>query len=131
MTLGFKCNTSRSSLTTTLQALSNNTEQQGVASYKRIETSLVNLWQALKLFPKGSRANLKGNETDNYLTEREKTLLRDVYGLDTSKMSREKSFSILNFSRQTKDQRKSVGKGLSDTRTKGVKPGRKAVSTKQ
>lgn len=55
------------------------------------------------LTPKGVWNNIKGKDTEPYLTEREKELLRSVYGLKTSQMTRETKTSILNISKQTRN----------------------------
>lgn len=113
---GFKCNTSRSLLSKDLKILTNSTKEQGKWSRTLIKQSRKNLAQALGTFPKGTVANLQGKSSDAYLTEREKILLRNIYGLDTTRMTKNEAVSIISFSKTSKNQRKEANKGLQTTR---------------
>ena len=109
---GFKCNPSWSRALQDFQSLLKSTENQGEKSWSQISQSWKNLVQALGTFPQGFSANLKGKSSDAYLTEREKILLRDIYGLDTTKMTKDEALSIISLSKTTKNQRKETSKSL-------------------
>lgn len=109
---GFKCNTSWKRLLQNFQSLLQSTEHQGEKSWNQISQSWKNLVQALGTFPQEFSANLKGKSSDAYLTEREKILLRDIYGLDTTRMTKDEALSIISLSKTTKNQRKETSKGL-------------------
>ena len=109
---GFKCNPSWSRALQDFQSLLKSTENQGEKSWSQISQSWKNLVQALGTFPQGISANLKGKASDAYLTEREKILLRDIYGLDTTKMTKDEALSIISLSKTTKNQRKETSKSL-------------------
>lgn len=104
---GFKCSSSWNSLVNTLSLLASTTKNQGLSSRKIIQQASKNLADALLQFPWGVWANIKGQANDAYLTEREKILLRDIYGLDTTKMTKENTLSLLSLSNSTKNQRRS------------------------
>lgn len=91
-TLGFKCSTSWKLLTKNLKILANSTKMQGNGSLEMIVDSWNELKSALELLPGGVFANLRGKSSDDYLTDREKALLRDVYGLDTTKMTKDEAY---------------------------------------
>lgn len=110
--MGFKCSTSWESLINALSHLVRSTENQGTSSRKTIQQASKNLVAALLQFPWGARSNIKGQSSDAYLTEREKALLRDVYGLDTTKMTKEETYSILYLSNKTKEQWRNVAKAV-------------------
>lgn len=109
---GFKCNTSRKHLWQNLKTLVHSTENQGKESRNQITQSWKDLVQAIGTFPGGARANLRGKSSDNYLTEREKILLRNIYGLDTTRMTKDEALSIISLSKTSKDQWKTTTKQL-------------------
>lgn len=110
-TLGFKCSTSWKLLTKNLKILANSTKMQGNGSLEMIVDSWNELKSALELLPGGVFANLRGKSSDDYLTDREKALLRDVYGLDTTKMTKDEAYWVLHLSSQMKDQWRRFAKG--------------------
>ncbi len=111
-TLGFKCSTSWNSLTNTLSLLAGTTKNQGLSSRKTIQQASKNLADALLQFPSGAWSNIKGQANDAHLTEREKILLRGIYGLDTTKMTKEDSLSLLSLSKSTRNQRRSYTQSI-------------------
>lgn len=111
-TLGFKCSTSWKSLTKNLSLLAISSKSQGLYSRKTIQQASKNLADALLQFPSETRSNVKGQANDAYLTEREKVLLRGIYGLDTTKMTKEDSLSLLSLSNSTKNQRRSYTQSI-------------------
>lgn len=68
------------------------------------------------LTPKGVWNNIKGKDTEPYLSEREKELLRSVYGIKTSQITRENKLSILNISKQTRNNFLDMKNDLYNTR---------------
>ncbi len=83
---GFKCNKTRKHLGKNFKQLSVSTVNQGKESWEVIKQSWKELKQALGTHPKTAKEWLSGKRRA-YLTDKEKVLLRDVYGLDTSKMT--------------------------------------------
>lgn len=107
---GFKCNKPWKHLSQNLKTLVNSVENQGKWSRNQISQSWKELVQAIGTFPGGALANLKGKSSDSYLTEREKILLRNIYGLDTTRMTKDEALSIISLSKTTKNQWKSTTK---------------------
>ena len=83
---GFKCNKTRKHLGKNFKQLSVSTVNQGKESWEVIKQSWKELKQALGTHPKTAKEWLTGKRRA-YLTDKEKVLLRDIYGLDTSKMT--------------------------------------------
>ncbi len=100
---GFKCNKSFQKFSTNTKGIFKNFWEETTNSRGIIKQAGINLREALMLTPKGVWNNIKGKDTEPYLTEREKELLRSVYGLKTSQMTRETKTSILNISKQTRN----------------------------
>lgn len=124
--LWFKCNRSRKSLTNNLQILTNSTKEQGTKSWKVMKNSFDDLKKALGT-RKSAGSNVIGKSSDEHLTEREKSLLRDVYGLDTTKMTKDEALSILSLSNQTKGTRKEIANAGITVYEKGIKPSAIAI----
>lgn len=126
---GFKCNRSWKSLSTQLKNLISSTSKQGQGSWKTMQHAWNNLKSALELAPAGIWSNIQWKSSNDYLTEREKTLLRDVYGLDTTRMTKDKAMSIISFNTRSKDQWKSIAKGAKSGWDNVIKPSYQAIAS--
>lgn len=127
--LGFKCNRSFWGFAANIKGSFKNLWEGTVSARKIIKQASIELGQAFALIPQGIGANLAGQDKQPYLTAREKELLRNVYGLDTRRMTKETTFSILNISKQTKNRLTDMQKSLINPTWKYViKPISKKVS---
>lgn len=63
----------------------------------------------------------------SYLTEKEKSLLRDIYGLDTTRITEQESRSILSLNAQTKEQWKEITQEGERLWKKTIPPARAAL----
>ncbi len=113
---GFKCNKSFQKFSTNTKGIFKNFWEETSNSREIIKQAGINLWEALMLTPKGVWNNIKGKDTEPYLSEREKELLRSVYGIKTSQITRENKLSILNISKQTRNNFLDMKNDLYNTR---------------
>ena len=127
--LWFKCNVKFKNLTKDLKGLVTSTKNQWEWSWELIKQSRHELKQALWNLPKGIKENIRGKSSDSYLTEREKELLRNVYGLDTTRMTKDEAYSIISLWEKTKSQRKELAKTSKNTWKTGIKSASSAIQS--